>query len=79
MALTRGGMSNFPCPVCLVPDDKLSFSTESYSLRRVEKTFEMLQGVKTLNVTQTNAVLATQGLRNVEVSLCLFFELHLRN
>ncbi|KAG2115634.1 hypothetical protein DEU56DRAFT_919346 [Suillus clintonianus] len=43
MSLTRGIMSNFPCPICLIPKDKLSsVMPHNYTLRTSQATATLL-------------------------------------
>jgi len=43
MALIRGFMSQCPCPVCLIPRDKLRDHTTSYPARTSQDAVEYLE------------------------------------
>ena len=67
MAPTRGVNAKFPCPICLIPQDRLKHVTDAV----VQRTHA--DGQDILGQTQTKAArekdLQAKGLRNVEVSL----------
>lgn len=67
MALTRGAKAKFPCPVCLVPNEKLHEGVvhdlrTSESMQRV---YEMAKGANTSEERET--LLKNYGLRYVKV------------
>jgi hypothetical protein len=68
MTLTCGTFSNFPCPVCLVPQEELEGNTLKYCFRSAQDTADTIQHARELNATQRNAWLADCGLRNIDVS-----------
>lgn len=70
MALIRGSMSLFPCPVCLVPTKEQGNLLQVFPLRRaevskalVQRSFVMQPGVG----KAADNLLKTQGLRQVHV------------
>lgn len=68
MALIRGGMGLFPCPVCLVPKDQLS----EYSLKFTPRTGKDAQDVFNTAMSQKlikdrEALLQSCSLRPVQV------------
>ena len=67
MTLTRGTNSKFPCPVCLVPNEKLRdgvvyAARTSESMRRV---YHEAEGMRTAE--ERKAHLKQHGLRNIKV------------
>ena len=70
MALIRGINSHYPCPVCLVPADKLSDLSLSFPLRTTET---MRTAYETANeadsAAEKEAILKKYGLRDVKVCL----------
>lgn len=67
MALIRGGKSLFPCPICLVPHDKIVNMSCSWPKRSQEETKALVEN-KLNNRSKTAAAdLKNQGLRPVQV------------
>ena len=66
MALVRGVKCNFPCPVCLVPNEELS-KGEVYALRTTKTMKEIYHKAKEMLVKDRDDLLKDYGLRNVEV------------
>ncbi|KAJ8690115.1 hypothetical protein PTI98_011573 [Pleurotus ostreatus] len=67
MTLTRGTGSYFPCPVCLVPDDKLAIHNTTYPLRTqatMKKIYNDAMAMKT--VDESNNLLKKYGLRGID-------------
>jgi hypothetical protein len=80
MALIRGTQSLFPCPICLVPNDKQSDLSGTHMLRTAEQTIAHLNVANELpRAADRNTYLQGYGLRDVEVRLfaytqvCLMF------
>lgn len=74
MALIRGKMGLCPCPICLVPFDKLSDTSTKYPLRTGEgskKTVNEANGCRRKN--DAEEILKEKGLRGVQVSYPSFF------
>jgi hypothetical protein len=72
MALTRGVSSLFPCPICLVGRDQLADFTKTWPLRTAANAQEILQEARGLtNAQEREALLSSQGLRDINVSTSL--------
>lgn len=72
MALTRGVMSNFPCPVCLVPRSELYDLSKKYELRTTETMQAVYQEAKDARLmAEGEQILKSRGLRRVEVTSSL--------
>ena len=67
MALIRGGGSNYPCPICLVPSIQLCDGS-THPLRTSEGMQKVYnEAVAMGSITQREEHLKEYGLRNVEV------------
>lgn len=66
MALIRGLNGDFPCPVCLVPANKLSDQSVRYPLRDAAQSRELVLHARGLNSGQREVALRSQSLRNVD-------------
>ncbi|KAH9038489.1 hypothetical protein EDB85DRAFT_2287447 [Lactarius pseudohatsudake] len=67
MSLTRGAMSNFPCPICLVKHDKLTDLTKNWPRRTAAHTQEIVQQAQSFTCARDcEALLSKFGLRNVQ-------------
>lgn len=67
MALVRGTNSNFPCPVCLVPNEKLHDGV-IYDLRTsesMERAYSEAEGMRTAEEREEH--LKSYGLRYIRV------------
>lgn len=72
MALIRGLMGKFPCPVCLVPRDELSNTLKVFPLRTCTETKALLARVRECTTLDAREqILSSQSLRDVDVSLAL--------
>jgi hypothetical protein len=68
MALIRGINSLFPCPVCLVPGDKLSDLSVTFPLRTTEAMKAVYEEANNApNAAEKEAILKESGLRDVKV------------
>ena len=67
MALIRGTNSKFPCPICLVPLEELSNLSSDFSLRTKENMRKLFQEAQELNAAESESLLKSQGIRDVEV------------
>lgn len=67
MALTRGPKSDFPCPICLIPRERLKYATEAGRQRRNRDALEIL--IKDQTMTAREAELKAKGLKNAAVSI----------
>jgi hypothetical protein len=68
MALIRGINSLFPCPVCLVPGDKLSDLSLTFPLRTREEMKAVYEEAKKApNAAEKEAILKESGLRDIKV------------
>ena len=69
MALIRGVMSNFPCPICLIPREQISNFPDPYPLRTRENVVATLEKARSQqSAEEKEAILAAEGLRNIDVS-----------
>ncbi|KAG1867364.1 hypothetical protein F4604DRAFT_1881653 [Suillus subluteus] len=68
MSLTRGVMSNFPCPICLIPEDKLSsIMLHNYPLRMSQATSTLLIEARVEHHKgRREAILKSQAIRDVD-------------
>ncbi|KAG2100727.1 hypothetical protein BD769DRAFT_1643762 [Suillus cothurnatus] len=68
MSLTRGVMSNFPCPICLIPEDKLSsIMPHNYPLRTGQATSTLLIKARAEHRKgRREAILKSQAIRDVD-------------
>jgi hypothetical protein len=63
MALIRGINSHFPCPVCLVPGEKLSDLSLTFPLRTTEEMKAVYEEANKLSsVAEKEAILKEFGL-----------------
>lgn len=69
MALTRGVLASFPCPVCLVPRDMQSRISALFTLRDTWNMEQLWRAAQAVNATQREDMLRGAGLRDVEVLL----------
>ena len=70
MALIRGINSAHPCPICLVPGDKLDNLSARYPLRSTEDMKNIYNQAKELqNKGDAEQLLKSYGLRQVEVNI----------
>ena len=68
MALIRGINSHFPCPVCLVPGEKLSDLSVTFPLRTTEAMKAVYEEANNApNAAEKEAILKESGLRDVKV------------
>ncbi|KAG1879905.1 hypothetical protein F4604DRAFT_1880040 [Suillus subluteus] len=67
MSLTRGVMSNFPCPVCLIPEDELSsVMPHTYTLHTSQATNALLTEARAeCRKGQWEAILKSQSICDV--------------
>jgi hypothetical protein len=73
MSLIRGGaLLNFPCPVCLVRCKELTILTKTWPLRTAVHTHQLIEEARGLLHAQHERLLASQGLRDLDVNLPLF-------
>ena len=69
MALIQGVMSNFPCPVCLIPREQISKFPDPYPLRTSENVAATLEKARCQQLAEDKeCILAAEGLRDVDVS-----------
>ena len=67
ITLTRGGNTNFPCPVCLVPKDSLDLPSQIFELRKPKKMEEIWLSMQDMTAEACEETLRNVGLRNVYV------------
>ena len=71
MALIRGAMSKFPCPICLIPREQIPKFTGPYELHMSENVAVTLEKARSQQrADEKEAILMAQGLRDVDVSCC---------
>ncbi|KAG2120397.1 hypothetical protein DEU56DRAFT_928435, partial [Suillus clintonianus] len=69
MALIRGLMGKFPCPVCLVPRDELSNTLKVFPLRTCTGTKALLARARESSTLEAREqILSSQSLRDVDSS-----------
>lgn len=71
MALIRGSMCDFPCPICLAAKDKL-YDGKVYAIRTIKnmkEVYEKAQGLKTAKAKE--ALFKDHGLRDIKVCIIL--------
>lgn len=69
MALIRGGMGSFPCPICLVPKDELGKPDADYERRTGAKAQEIYDHAMSEKLLKNReARLREWSLRPVQVS-----------
>jgi hypothetical protein len=73
MSLTRGYRGKAPCPICLVPEDKLADISGNWPLRTAAHTQQLLNDARALNKGDCESLLQRYGLRNVDVSFLDYF------
>lgn len=70
MALIRGTRGLFPCPICLVPNEKQADYTTVYPLRTTEATKEAIYQARSKSSEKASeAILKKMSLRNVDVRI----------
>ncbi len=70
MALIRGINSHYPCPVCLVPADKLSDLSKMFKLCTTQDMKEVYEKANEADsVANKEIILKGYGLRDVKVWL----------
>lgn len=68
MSLTRGIMSLWPCPICLVPRDALFDTSKTFTRRTASESRAAVMAARTKDtLEEKEAILKVQGLRNVDV------------
>ncbi|KAG1884129.1 hypothetical protein F4604DRAFT_1878866 [Suillus subluteus] len=70
MSLTCGVMSNFPCPICLIPEDQLSsIMPHNYPLRTSQATSTLLIKARVEHRKgRREAILKSQAIRDVDTT-----------
>ncbi|KAH9170626.1 hypothetical protein EDB89DRAFT_1853308 [Lactarius sanguifluus] len=66
MSLIRGLGGKRPCPICVVPNDKLADISMTWPLRTAARTQELLKEAQSLNNAESENLLSTHGIRNVD-------------
>ncbi|KAI5985055.1 hypothetical protein EDD15DRAFT_2390223 [Pisolithus albus] len=67
MALICGVKSNFPCPICLIPRDRISDFPAQCELRTSENVLKVLQEARSQDTAEKREqILIQQGLRDVD-------------
>ncbi|KAG1838317.1 hypothetical protein F4604DRAFT_1997182 [Suillus subluteus] len=70
MSLTRGVMSLWPCPICLVPRDALSDTSKTYTRRTADDSRAAVTTARAKDtMEELEEVLKVLGLRNIENAL----------
>lgn len=74
MALIRGQKGLFPCPRCLISDEEQGVPLASAPLRTTATTQDIINKAREERFAKDQeAILKGNGLRDVEVRLCLIF------
>ena len=68
ISLIRGLNSKFPCPVCLVPGDKLTDLSTDYPLRTTLDMEDIYKSAVAMNAADSEELLKNYGLRAVSVT-----------
>jgi hypothetical protein len=69
MSLTRGVMSLWPCPICLIPRDELWDTSKQYTRRISDTSRDIVLAAQEMDTHEEQEELLKQhGLRNVTVS-----------
>ncbi|KAH9021110.1 hypothetical protein EDB83DRAFT_2508328 [Lactarius deliciosus] len=66
MSLIRGLGGKRPCPICVVPNDKLADISRTWTLRTAARTQELLKEAQSLNNAESENLLSMHGIRNVD-------------
>ncbi|KAH9083307.1 hypothetical protein EDB83DRAFT_2502427 [Lactarius deliciosus] len=66
MSLIRGLGGKRPCPICVVPNDKLADISRTWMLRTAARTQELLKEAQSLNNAESENLLSMHGIRNVD-------------
>jgi len=75
MSLIRGVRSLWPCPICLVPRDKLSDTSKTFRRRTSEDSQGVVKAARTkISAEEKEDVLKEYGLRDVDVSSMYIFQ-----
>jgi len=69
MALTRSVNASFPCPICLVPKEEIPNLAVEHTLRTMERMQAVWNQASELNMTDSENLLQSYGLRDVKVIL----------
>lgn len=72
ISLIRGLNSKFPCPVCLVPGDKLTDLSTDYPLRTTAEMENVYKSSVAMNAAGSEELLKNYGLRAVSVTEIFF-------
>ena len=72
MALTRGVNASFPCPTCLVPKAEIPNLAIEHRLRTTEEMQAVWNRASQLNATDSEDLLRSYGLMDVEVTFIFF-------
>ena len=69
MALICGVMSNFPCPICLIPREEISKFPNLYPLHTSDNVAATSEKARSQQLAEEKErILAAEGLRDVDVS-----------
>ncbi|KAF8953785.1 hypothetical protein BDZ97DRAFT_1767154 [Flammula alnicola] len=66
IALTRGGTSNFPCTICLVPKAEIPNLSKEFDMRTTQTMQEVWDRAQDMNSTDREELLKGYGLRDVK-------------
>ncbi|KAH9024194.1 hypothetical protein EDB85DRAFT_2075196 [Lactarius pseudohatsudake] len=66
MSLIRGLGGKRPCPICVVPNDKLADISMTWPLRTAARTQELLKEAQSLNNAESENLLSMHGIRNID-------------
>lgn len=69
MSLIRGIRGLYPCPICLVPKDKLSDLSQTYELRTQIGSEALVRRTQGMTMADAEQELRDQSLRPIEVLL----------
>lgn len=75
MSLIRGVRSLWPCPICLVPRDKLSDASKTFCRRTSEDSQGVVKAARMkISAEEKEDALKEYGLRDVDVSSTFNFQ-----
>ena len=67
ISLTRGTNSNHPCPICLVPGDRMTELSKVFPLRDSTEMKKIYDESQTLSADLAEALLKRYGLHDIKV------------
>jgi hypothetical protein len=76
MGLSRGVGAKYPCPICLVPEDKIINYTKTHLMHTTQMMQAVISDARAMRLAADGEkLLQNYGLRNVDVSCTYAFSL----